>query len=220
METWFEQTTGLTIACFVLEDPGPFFVDPMVENSRRVCQRTAYPQDGQFKGRPFLVATDWIQELKRRGIGKVLPLTPGNRERFCQMQTALEQGLELVSAVHPSVSIQADAIIHPGVWINTGCHIGYKAEVESGVIINTRTQIDHHNFLERCSQLDPAVTTAGNVTLRECCHVHMGAIVINRLEIGADAIVGAGAVVIRDVPPGSTVVGVPAQAISYRRERT
>jgi len=213
VETWFEAVSGLRIACFLLEDPGPFQLNPQQENQRRVCQRTEFPQAGQFKGRPFLVTMDWVAELKRRGITKVLPLTPGNRERLRQIQTCLEHGLELVSAVHPSVSIMDGAILHPGVWINVGAFIGYKAELEPGVIVNTRTQIDHHNVLKPCCQLDPGVVLAGNVTLLECCHLHTGAVVINRLQIGADAIIGAGAVVIRDVPPGCTAVGVPARII-------
>jgi 2,3,4,5-tetrahydropyridine-2-carboxylate N-succinyltransferase/tetrahydrodipicolinate N-acetyltransferase len=38
-------------------------------------------------------------------------------------------------------------------------------------------------------------------------------VVINGVEIGANAIVGAGAVVIKDVPAGATVVGNPARVI-------
>jgi acetyltransferase-like isoleucine patch superfamily enzyme len=38
-------------------------------------------------------------------------------------------------------------------------------------------------------------------------------VVKNRIRIGADAIVGAGAVVIRDVAAGSVVAGVPARAL-------
>jgi UDP-3-O-[3-hydroxymyristoyl] glucosamine N-acyltransferase len=38
-----------------------------------------------------------------------------------------------------------------------------------------------------------------------------GATILPRIAIGADAVVAAGAVVVRDVPPGATVMGVPAR---------
>jgi acetyltransferase-like isoleucine patch superfamily enzyme len=44
-------------------------------------------------------------------------------------------------------------------------------------------------------------------------HIGMGATVSEDITIGSRAIVGAGAVVITDVPDGSVVVGVPARRI-------
>ena len=211
IETWFEGVTGLHIACFIHESEEPFSVDIEAENKKRTSQRTSFPANGTFKGRPFLVTTGWIDELKRVGIKKILPLTPDNRTRARQIEQAQKNGLELVSAIHPTVTVLPEALIKPGVWINAGCIIGYKAEIESGVLINTGVQIDHHNVLRRCCQVDPGVVTAGNVTLRECCHIHTGATIINRIEVGEDAIVGAGAVVIENVPPRTTSVGVPAR---------
>lgn len=213
IEAWFEDVTGYQIACFVLESQGPFNVDVESENRKRVSQRTEYPTPNTFKNRPFIVSLDWVEQLKRLGIYKVLPLTPNNRDRLRQIELCREHGFELVSAIHPTVTILAEARIEPGVWINAGSLIGYKAEIEAGVLIETGAQINHHNVLERCCQVDPGVVTAGYVTLRECSYVHTGASVINRIEIGQDAIVGAGAVVIDDVPPRCTVVGVPAKVI-------
>ncbi|HOJ31641.1 MAG TPA: serine O-acetyltransferase, partial [bacterium] len=48
-------------------------------------------------------------------------------------------------------------------------------------------------------------------TVRNNAVIGAGAIVLGAIEIGEDAKIGAGSVVIRDVPPGSTVVGVPAR---------
>jgi sugar O-acyltransferase (sialic acid O-acetyltransferase NeuD family) len=172
-----------------------------------------YPIRDSFRGLPFIVSTNWVEQLKGMGINKVLPLTPNNVERMRQIQICREHGLQLVSAIHPSVTVLAGATIEHGVWINAGSLIGYKAEIESGVLINTGVQIDHHNVLKQCCQLDPGVVTAGNVTLRECSHIHTGATIINRIEIGKNAIVGAGAVVIKNIPPESTAVGVPARVI-------
>jgi sugar O-acyltransferase (sialic acid O-acetyltransferase NeuD family) len=216
IECWFEKTTGLHIACFVHESAEPFQVNVAAENKRRTSQRTSFPQDGLFKGRPFLVELDWISTLKRAGIRRVLPLTPDNRTRLRQIEQACAHGLELVSGIHPTVTVLSDAIIEPGVWINAGSIIGYKAEIQAGVLINTGVKVDHHNVLETCCQVDPGAVLAGNVTLRRCCQVHTGATIINRIEIGEDAIIGAGAVVIRNIPPRSVAVGVPARVIKRR----
>ncbi|HEY3327341.1 MAG TPA: acetyltransferase [Novimethylophilus sp.] len=213
VETWFEQTSGDRIACFVYESGEPFSVDVAAENQRRVSRRTSFPVEGTFKGRPFIVTLEWANKLKSMGIRKVLPLTPENSVRKRQIQICQEQGFELVSAIHPSVLVLAEAIIAPGVWINAGSIIGYKAEIQSGVIINTGASLDHHNVLEICCQVDPGVTTAGNVTLRTCAHVHTGATLINRIEIGEGSIIGAGSVVLESIPPHSTAVGVPARVI-------
>lgn len=218
VETWFEQATGMHLACFVHPEDKPPDVDAAAENRRRVSQRTNFPARDSFKGRPLLTVVDWPSRLLTLGIRRVLPLLPNNRERLQAVVAARAHGLELVSAIHPSVLILSGAVIQPGVWINAGSIVGYNAEIAAGVLINTGVQIDHHNVLESCCQVDPGVVTAGNVTLRECCHVHTGTTIINRIEIGADAIVGAGAVVIRPVPPRCTVAGVPARIIKERAD--
>lgn len=213
IEPWFEEATGLKIACFVAEE---FSCDVEAEKKKRPSKLLEFPENGRFKGRPFLVSKDWMPKLLERGIRKVLPLTPGNRERLRQIRLCRDNGIELVSAVHPSVTVLKDARIEPGVWIGTGAIIGYRTMIGPGVIIETAAQLDHHNVVEACVQIDPGVTTAGNVTLRECCTLHTRTAVINRIEVGHDAVVGAGAVVIRDVPPGTTSVGVPAKVIKTR----
>ena len=213
ISTWFEAATGLHIACFVNAAAEPLMIDVELENRKRVSQRTEFPRLDSFKGRPLITSLKWLDKLQQWGITKVLPLTPNNRERLQQVEAALQAGLALVSAIHPTVTILSGATIAPGVWINAGSIIGYKSEIESGVLINTGVQIDHHNVLRRCCQVDPGVVTAGNVTLYECAHVHTGATIINRVEIGEDAIIGAGAVVIDNIPPKKTAVGVPAKVV-------
>lgn len=213
VETWFEEVTGYHIACFVHEADEPLNIDAAAENKKRVTKRQEYPINDSFKSRPLIVSLDWAERLMRLGIKKVLPLTPNNAQRLRQIKACRQFGLELVSAIHPSVRMLDGATVAPGVWINAGSFVGYKVEIESGVIINTGVQIDHHGVLEQCCQLDPAVVTAGNVTLRQCSHVHTGATIINRIEIGENTIVGAGAVVINNLPRNCMAVGVPASVI-------
>jgi acetyltransferase-like isoleucine patch superfamily enzyme len=61
----------------------------------------------------------------------------------------------------------------------------------------------------------------GEARVGERSWVGAGATLIQGISIGADVTVGAGAVVIRDVPDGQTVVGVPARSIGRgRRDAT
>lgn len=215
VETWFETVTDYAIACFVHEADALPQIDAEVENKKRVSKRTEFPKGNTFKGRPLVVTKNWPDRLLESGIRKILLLTSDNKTRFNQMEACRKYGFELVSAIHPTVTILPEAKIAPGVWINAGCIIGYKAEIEPGVIINTGAQIDHHNVLKKCCQVDPGVVTAGNVTLWDRCHVHTGSVIVNRIEIGADTIIGAGAVVTENIPPNCTAVGIPARVIKY-----
>ena len=51
-------------------------------------------------------------------------------------------------------------------------------------------------------------------TIEDGVVVSAGAIVLGSITVGADSKIGAGAVVIHDVPPGSTVVGVPGRVVA------
>ncbi|HLG37815.1 MAG TPA: acetyltransferase [Nitrososphaera sp.] len=213
VEAWFENVTGLEIACFVIDADDFVEVNIEEENRKRVCQSTDFPRNGFFKGHPLLVSSNWIELILDMGVRKVLCLDPDNRRRLAHIELIQKRGLQLMSAIHPSVLMMPGSDIADGVWINAGCIIGYKAEIRPGAIINTGVQIDHHNVLEECCQVDPGVITAGNVVLRRCCHIHTGAILINRVEIGENSVIGAGAVVLKDVPASCTAVGVPARVV-------
>jgi len=56
-------------------------------------------------------------------------------------------------------------------------------------------------------------TKIGRIDIRENCFIGDSAIVLPRVTIGPNAIIGAGAVVTRDVPPGMIAAGNPARIV-------
>ena len=54
---------------------------------------------------------------------------------------------------------------------------------------------------------------SGNPVIGDNVHVHCGAKVLGHITVGDNAVIGANAVVVKDVPPNCTVVGVPARII-------
>jgi acetyltransferase-like isoleucine patch superfamily enzyme len=61
--------------------------------------------------------------------------------------------------------------------------------------------------------LEPGVHIRGDVPVHEGVLLGVGAVVRPGIRIERWSVVGAGAVVVRDVPAGSTVTGVPAKRV-------
>lgn len=103
--------------------------------------------------------------------------------------------------------------IHPGAQIASPCLIDHGM----GVVIGETAKIGR-----RC-HLHQGVTLGGTSTMRMQRHpmfgdevlVGAGASIIGAVSIGTGARIGAGAVVVSNVPQHSTVVGVPGHVVAY-----
>jgi len=101
-------------------------------------------------------------------------------------------------------SIGTGSIVQRGATVMAGVHVG------QGCKINVNASVHHDAIVGNFSTLAPGSLILGNVVLEDQVYVGAGAIVRQRCRIGRGAVIGAGAVVVRDVPAGATVVGVPA----------
>jgi len=87
--------------------------------------------------------------------------------------------------------------------------------IEDDVVISFRVTVIVHDDARRMDAILPgqADGTVAPVILRRGCYLGAGCIVLPGVTVGERAVVGAGAVVTRDVPPGKVVVGAPARAV-------
>jgi sugar O-acyltransferase (sialic acid O-acetyltransferase NeuD family) len=111
------------------------------------------------------------------------------------------------SWVHPDVQIGAGTIICAGSIVQPGAKIG------SHVIINTKSSVDHDTIVGNFSHISVA-HLAGGASIEEGVFLALNSVVLPYLQVGAWATVGAGAVVTKNVEPNTTVVGIPARALS------
>ncbi|MCK8784996.1 serine O-acetyltransferase [Roseomonas sp. NAR14] len=107
--------------------------------------------------------------------------------------------------------------IHPGATIGQRLFIDHGA----GVVIGETAEIGDDVTLYHGVTLGGTTWSAGkrHPTLRDGVLVGAGAKVLGPVEVGAGARVGANAVVMQDVPPGMTVVGIPGRVVIGKQER-
>jgi len=87
--------------------------------------------------------------------------------------------------------------------------------IEDDAVISFRVTIVVHDDARRMDRVSPgqAEGTVAPVVLRCGCYLGAGCLILPGVTVGERAVVGAGAVVTRDVPPGKLVLGVPARVV-------
>jgi acetyltransferase EpsM len=110
------------------------------------------------------------------------------------------------SWVHPGTPIGKGTVIFAGAIVQPGARIG------SHVIINTKSSVDHDTFVGDFAHVSVA-HLAGGASIEEGVFQALHSVVLPKITVGAWAIVGAGAVVTKNVQPNTTVVGIPAKPI-------
>jgi UDP-perosamine 4-acetyltransferase len=167
----------------------------------------------EVAGLPVLGHLNMLPRLKSKGIGSAMVAIGDNRVRQSYAHKLAAAGLELVQAIHPSAVISATAAIGRNVMVAPGAIVCTDARIADGTIVNTAAAVDHECDIGEAAFLAPGARLAGRVTVGEGAFIGIGASVLPCLSIGAHAVVGGGALVREDVPPGATVVGVPARII-------
>lgn len=121
------------------------------------------------------------------------------------------------NAFHPSAIISKTAEIGKGTVIMPNCVINSSSSIGNHVIINTAANIDHDCIIEDYAHICPNSALAGNVHIGEGTQIGIGSQVIQGVKIGKWCTIGAGSVVINDVPDFATVVGNPARVIKVNK---
>lgn len=171
-------------------------------------------EKGEWFGYPVLGDDTSLESIiQREGPLQGIVAIGENADRRKIVQGILESfpDFAFISAVHPSANIARSALIGLGTFIAAGASVCADARIGDHVIVNTNTSVDHDCALEPFSSVGPNAGLGGNVVVGEGAHVGLGASVLQGIRIGANSVLGAGAVAIKDLSENSVAVGVPAE---------
>lgn len=121
-------------------------------------------------------------------------------------------GVNWYTAIHPSAVISPlDTKIGEGTVVMAGAVVNAGAVIGKHCIINTSAIIEHDDQIEDFVHVSVGAKLAGAVHVGRRSWIGIGAAVKNNISICEDCMIGAGAVVVKDIEEAGTYVGVPAR---------
>ena len=165
-------------------------------------------KDANFWGIPVIEENEVQLSLVKKAIVAI----GDNHIRKSVSEKLTEAGFQLVNAVSPYSYVSEKAKLGNGIVIMPFAVIGPGTSVADGVIVNTKASIDHDCRIEKYSHIAPGSTICGFVDIGEKTFFCAGATVKDSVQIGNNCVVGAGAVVVKNVPDNCNVMGVPAKS--------
>lgn len=124
---------------------------------------------------------------------------------------AEQHNVNWVTLIHPAAQVGVNVKIGAGTVVMACAVVNPCAMIGNHCIINTGVVIEHENVIEDYVHISPKVSLGGNVQIGKKTHIGIGATVINNIKICGDCIIGAGAVIIKDITESATYVGVPGE---------
>ena len=170
----------------------------------------------QSLGVPTFGGDDLLPNLAKNGAESFVIGVGGtgdNRPRQRLFDLALSYELQPLTVMHPSAIRSRWSNVAPGVQMLPASIVNAGATVGANVIINSGAIVEHDCVISDHVHVSTGARLASTVHVGAGAHIGAGATVKQGVRIGDWAIVGAGAVVIKDVAPNATVIGVPASEL-------
>lgn len=161
----------------------------------------------------------------------------GGTKELCEWKTPLAVTIaigtprikqSILSNIHNNL-IEYPTLIHPSViigdrdYVEIGCGciicantiITCDIKIGDFVILNLACTLGHDTILKDYCAFMPTCNISGECVIEEGVYCGTGVKIINQTSIGANTIVGAGAVVTKPIPANCTAVGTPAKPIKF-----
>lgn len=175
---------------------------------------------GKFvKGVPVLGGTDLLESLKESyQIEAVYCPIGNNKLRVKVLSRADKLGYAIPNFIHESVLISPNTKIgEKGVYILPSTVIMPYTTIDNYVMISMNAKIAHHSVLKEGTFISTGVNFGASIVANKYSYIGISATIMTGVKtVGEDCLIGAGAVVIKDVPDKAVMAGVPAKVLRIK----
>ena len=137
------------------------------------------------------------------------------RKKIITKIKAINPNIKFATVIDPAAEMSKFVSVGEGSIICAHTIITVNTEIGSHVIINLDCTIGHDVVLHDFVTIYSGANVSGITDIGECSELGTGMQIIQGKKVGAYSIVGAGAVVVKDIPEMCTAVGIPAKPIKF-----
>jgi sugar O-acyltransferase (sialic acid O-acetyltransferase NeuD family) len=161
---------------------------------------------------PVLGGFDWLEQHVSRNFQVICGVgNPRSRRAIAARASAL--GFDFCTVVHPNVRMSRWVELGAGAIVTAGSILTTQIKIGPHTIVNLDTTIGHDTIVGAYCNINPGCHISGCVKLGDGVEFGTGAVIIQGKSVGDWSIIGAGAVVAKDIPSHVTAFGVPCCVI-------
>lgn len=166
--------------------------------------------DKVISGKKVLGSTEWALKNKIKNIKYVIAIGNGKTRKKI-VNRLRKKDDEFLTVIHPSTIVSDSAIIGNGTVVQAGTIITVDVKIGNHCRIDTNCTIAHDSRISDFVDLSPGVHINGTNKIQTGAFVGSAAITKENISIGKWSVIGAGTVLLADVPDLSLYVGVPGK---------
>jgi len=180
-----------------------------------------FDEDDQKQGQSIMgvKVLGKFSELPKKEISEKLYIVAigNNKVRHKIMEDIHQHGGKTPNMIHPTATINKSATLGKGIYIQANVYIWTKVTIDDYCIISPNVVIAHHTKVGKACLISTLSGVGASIDIGDEVFVGMGATLVTGLSrIGSGAVIGAGAVVLKDVEEASVYAGVPAKRLEKK----
>ena len=165
---------------------------------------------------PVLGGMEWFK--KQDEVSLVMGIGSPQAKKAIRKNLNEFTNISYPNLIHPSVKFSRFNMIGEGNVICEGNLLTTNIKLQDFVTINLNCTIGHDTEVHSFSTILPNASVSGDVVFEECVDFGTNSTIIQGIRVGEGTIVGAGAVVVKNLPANCTAVGMPAKPIKFHGE--
>jgi acetyltransferase EpsM len=145
---------------------------------------------------------------------ELLIIAIGNN--FLRTQVCSKVKHSFGQAIHAKAYISPTAILEEGIMVMANATIQAHAKIGKHSLLNTACIIEHDVMIGDFVHIASGAVLGGEVSIDDFTLVGLNASILPAIKVGKNCLIGAGAVVTKDIPDNSTVWGNPAKIMKQK----